>query len=384
MRRAFVVAFLFAFCSVPALAQLLAPAFPPGVLIGRGALDAGGSPSYTGPGDVVSGATAWYGLRAYNAAYATGSNKAINIRRASDNTTTNIVILSNGNLDIATANTFAGTDATCQGSTTGLSTTIAFTSCSSTPNAADTVSGTGISQPESIVSCGSFVAGAGTCTLTTAQNIAVAETVTMQVAMFVTEAYDQSGNSRNILQATVADQPQLLPLCVNSLPCMTFVGATPQGLSGGTLPSQAVPWTMNGVAKENPTSGATEDIISTSGSFENLMGFLGTNLLGGNAGSNFSAAASTNNVWHAASFIPNTGTTGLVNIDGVQSTGTTGTNNLTARGTTINLGTGGSGSLTGSITEAGIWPSGFSSGNQTLVCKNQQAYYGAGNFGAAC
>lgn len=63
--------------------------------------------AYTGPGDLVSGATAWYGLRAYSAAVAaTGTQKAINIRRASDQATTDILILPNGNLDVATATTF--------------------------------------------------------------------------------------------------------------------------------------------------------------------------------------------------------------------------------------------------------------------------------------
>jgi Alpha-L-arabinofuranosidase B, catalytic len=62
--------------------------------------------SYSGPGDVVTGATAFYGLRGYNKAYATGANHAINIRRASDSTTTDINILTNGNLDVATATSF--------------------------------------------------------------------------------------------------------------------------------------------------------------------------------------------------------------------------------------------------------------------------------------
>ena len=62
--------------------------------------------SYTGPGDIVSGATAWYGLRGYNAAYSTGSNPAAIIRRASDNTTATINILSTGAFDTATATTF--------------------------------------------------------------------------------------------------------------------------------------------------------------------------------------------------------------------------------------------------------------------------------------
>jgi Alpha-L-arabinofuranosidase B, catalytic len=66
----------------------------------------GGVASYSGPGDVVTGATAFYGLRGYNKAYATGVNHAINIRRASDSTTTDINILTNGNLDVATATSF--------------------------------------------------------------------------------------------------------------------------------------------------------------------------------------------------------------------------------------------------------------------------------------
>ena len=63
--------------------------------------------AYVGPGDIVSGATAWYGLRAYsNAVAATGTQKAINIRRASDNTTKDILIRKSGNLDTPTAVTF--------------------------------------------------------------------------------------------------------------------------------------------------------------------------------------------------------------------------------------------------------------------------------------
>ena len=70
---------------------------------GAGGSVISGGTTYIGPGDVVSGATAWYGLRGYNAAFATGSKAAINVRRATDNTTSDINILANGNLDIATA-----------------------------------------------------------------------------------------------------------------------------------------------------------------------------------------------------------------------------------------------------------------------------------------
>jgi hypothetical protein len=61
------------------------------------------SAGYTGPGDIVSGATAWWGLRGYNAAYCTGSNPAMDVVDAATGLiTTTINILSNGDLDNAT------------------------------------------------------------------------------------------------------------------------------------------------------------------------------------------------------------------------------------------------------------------------------------------
>jgi hypothetical protein len=53
--------------------------------------------SYTGPGDIVSGASAWYSCtRAYDAAQASAGVNACTIRRASDNTTTTLTTQSNG------------------------------------------------------------------------------------------------------------------------------------------------------------------------------------------------------------------------------------------------------------------------------------------------
>jgi hypothetical protein len=62
---------------------------------------------YVGPGDIVSGATAWWGLRAYS--LATAGTKAINIRASGDNATTDINTLANGNLDVATVSSFLTT-----------------------------------------------------------------------------------------------------------------------------------------------------------------------------------------------------------------------------------------------------------------------------------
>jgi peptidoglycan hydrolase-like protein with peptidoglycan-binding domain len=63
--------------------------------------------SYQGPLDAAAlNATECFSLRACKASYATGSNNAIQIRRASDNATENILILPSGYLDTATAESF--------------------------------------------------------------------------------------------------------------------------------------------------------------------------------------------------------------------------------------------------------------------------------------
>ena len=72
---------------------------------------ASAAPTYTGPGDIVS-FTAWYGLRAYSAAVAaTGTQKAINITRASDSEVCDVLIATSGSL---------GLTANCTGADSGI------------------------------------------------------------------------------------------------------------------------------------------------------------------------------------------------------------------------------------------------------------------------
>ena len=100
-------------------------------------------PLYTGPGDLVGGTTAWFGLRGYSFAVATtGTQKAINIRRASDNSTEDILILKGGDLDTATASTFCA------------STTCYVTKWyDQTGNGNDVAQGTNAKQPTLTFSC---------------------------------------------------------------------------------------------------------------------------------------------------------------------------------------------------------------------------------------
>jgi len=106
MTKRLLLAALIWLATWPALAQV------PMTGAGRGAPAAG--VSYTGPGDVVSGATAWWGLRGYSAAYSTGSNSAVVVCNAATFTTCSTInILSNGKFDTATASGSSACASTC-------------------------------------------------------------------------------------------------------------------------------------------------------------------------------------------------------------------------------------------------------------------------------
>jgi hypothetical protein len=61
---------------------------------------------YAGLGDIYGPALGYWGLRALNGSAAVAAVKAIQIQRASDNTTLDIHVLGDGNLDLASATTF--------------------------------------------------------------------------------------------------------------------------------------------------------------------------------------------------------------------------------------------------------------------------------------
>ena len=194
-------------------------------------------PTYTGPGDIVSGATVFYGLRAYNAAAALpGTTKAVNVRRASDNANLDILILPDGNLDVETANAFAGVDANGNG-TAVASTTIAIAGASSTPHVGSTITGPGIVQPCVVQSVGTFVAGAGNVVVNAAQTVTAAA-LTFTYGLYVTEWYDQSGNGSDLTQPTGANQPQILPNAGDGLPGVVFdtnIGFDPATIASSNL-----------------------------------------------------------------------------------------------------------------------------------------------------
>lgn len=279
---------------------------------------------YTGPGDIVSGAVAWYGLRAYTAAIAAAATqKLVNIRNTATSETCDVIVATNGGF---------GNVANCSASSSG-----------------DTVA----------VFCAE---SSGSCA--------------------VTEAYDQSGNANNATQVTAADQPTLTPSCIGSLPCMAFVGATPTTLIA-TISTVIVPYSMSAMGKTTHSTNA-DFLISGNTSFNSALAIQNTFSDGpyirGGSGVDQIAWNNSYPVLFALNGSVTGSTTSFINANGTVATGTSVSGSFV---TPITIG-GNSSPLTGMATEMGLWPSAFTTGNATSICQNQQAYYGAGNFGASC
>jgi hypothetical protein len=277
----------------------------------------GGGGSYTGPGDVVSGATAWYGLRAYTAAIAAAATqKLINIRNIATSETCDVIVATNGGF---------GNVANCSGSSSG-----------------DTAP---VFCAESSSSCA------------------------------VTEWYDQSGNGNNLLQGTAATQPTLVFSDIGSLPGLRDNGS--QGFATTTITSVTAA-TISGVAQRTGNFTNFNVVLSTFPGSGNAAEWEFPSTTGNidiYSGARITAAAA-NSVFHAFQAVP--GTSGVINVDGTETTGNSG---AAAASTKINVFSNAqvspSSNLTGDILEAGMWGStAFSSTQRANMCHNQFTYWG--------
>lgn len=352
--------------------------------------------AYTGPGDVVAGATVFYGVRGYNAAYATGSNKSLNIRCSSGanvNTAADIVITSSGSLDTATASSNCGTDGsvTATIATTVLSIT-ALLSGQVTIN--DQITGAGVTNPTFILSSGTCTSGAVVppCTfnLSTSNTVGSPTTITAAAGLAVTKAYDQSGANAcssaacDAAQATAGNQPYLFLNCqgTTSTPCIksgagsanfVLTNATSLTQTGGTIVG-----TMNASAGSTMTPlqmfvGASNPVV---------VDRSGTNTWTLTGVGNMTATA-TDNVWHSgiSQQLAGGGNAKMV-IDGVL---TTGTAQVGSGSGTIRVFTGGGGAGNNAFFQESGWWGGtnFNSTQYGNMCHNQYLYYNS-NFGTSC
>lgn len=330
---------------------------------------------YTGPGDVVGSAVVWYGLRGYSAAYAApGTGNSVNVRRASDNATQDIVILTTGAVDIASYNTFVGTDATASCTVAG--TSAACTGASATIHVGDPVTGTGLTNPCVVTATnGSTTATISLAgTTTSCGTVAVAATFTFQVAGFLPTIYDQSSNTRNCIQATSGTQPQLFPLGGGTgglLPTILYK-STNCTTSATVTVSQPNTWQTMAQRASNFTTSQTMVGSSTK---QVLQYKSSTNAISVFAGSSTTATAS-DSAYHALMAIVN-GASSTLNVDDTPGTVSAGANALSTN--TISICTDGFGTSNCNAVlqgEQALWASGLNSTQQTNICHNVRLYWG--------
>lgn len=305
-------------------------------------------------------------LRCYAAANASAS-QAFKVRRAKDNTESDIGLTSSCDFDSATALTFATTDATGTGAITG--TTLTFTG----GHTGDTITG-------GTTAAGTYIIGGSSpsWTVNISQTVA-STTLTLTWGLYISKAYDQSGNARDIAQATAANQPQLF---LNgggpsgTLPYIRFITANSQLLTGSNIGNTAVPISFSTVINRDITTNNSGNILNINdinpcleftGAANQVQMYNGTALL----------ATVSDNAWHTLQAVAN-GASGVVNVDGTETTGNTGSNG-TSGGGVISIGArAGSANvyMTAIGTEWIIWLSGLSSGNRTSIKSNQHTYWG--------
>ncbi len=346
-------------------------------LLGVGTPPSSG-PSYTGPIDIVGASSGCWALRGCSASWSTGSNNGVNVRRTSDNSTSDILILSNGNLDSATGATFAGTDATASCTVAG--TTATCTGASSTPHVSSVVSGVGISPYCVVAAVGTFTGGAGTMTVqlygttTSCGTVSVAETLTMQYGLFVTKDYDQSGSGLDRTQSTSGTQPQLFLSGDNALPAMCGNGT--KEIENTTTTTINQPLTVSVVAKQiaNPSSLEGDVFVMRVGSGFITFAFQDTISYFLYAGG-FLTITTTNGVFHSNQvMVNNAGSATRVYVDTTLSSGGAGTNGGSAG--LAGFGQAGSGSLIGCLRETIRWNSDIGNTLALSVNTNQHAYWG--------
>jgi len=355
--------------------------------VGAGAGTPGGV-FYQGPLDAVSGATMCFSLRGCSLAYAfPANNPALQVRRNSDNQLKDILILSNGNLDVASAAAFAGPDGgtgVCTASTSGSSTTLTIASCtaSATLHAGDTLTCASCVQPTYITALGTFSgtgAGAsGTVTLNAAQSI-TSQSVTSQWGLFVRKWYDQTQGLKcasatcDFATATNANQNQLLPLCLGggTLPCIAAVlsGSPGLGSTNSFTPTSAAATLV--VVALRPSGATTQTLLRETLAGNRIVTSASANVwpLTGAASGTFTAAA-TDGTAHSGIAVVN-GAASVFYIDNVATPGTA-TGNTTA----------GAPSMTSSTQplysgESIVYDNvAFSSGQVSTLHTNQSAYWG--------
>jgi len=347
---------------------------------------------YTGPGDVVSGAAAWYGVRAYSAA--TRGNPALNLCNVNDATCSDVSTdASTGNLSFGgtiggQSCNFSVSSGTYTTATGAVSLTVSSSITGSTAGLGFAITGlTGTGSVSSLD--GVFATVAGT-TGTTVNYTAATGLGTVTITggtVWVCSAkkiYDQTqGNncttsSCDLLGAS-PNRFVLVTSCLNSLPCLFG-----QGGNNGTVISSsstalnsiaAQPYAVSAVAARLGPTG-NNNVIYITATASNGETFFGTasGAMGGFAGTAQTITGATEGSFHGIQNSFN-GASGNVYVDGTASTKNMGAG---VPGGVSRIGGTGTGNMNGEFVETGIWPVTFVGSNAQGMCNNQSSYWALG------
>lgn len=332
--------------------------------------------SYVGPGDLVSGTTAFYSLRAYSAAVAaTGTQSAVDLRRPGDNATCTPKIGTNGSIDLTvgtpcnsstqTVTSWLGSAATCTGAIGPASTTITVTSCSAGGlTVGALITGSGVSANTYVTAVVGGCTAVSSCTVSVSQTVA-SETLTAAPSVpFVSKWYCQPSGCPDASQGTAANQPQLVlsGWGPNNRPYLTGtdIGHFLTATLAGTI---AQPWMISAVAGR--LAGGGYRMFGGSSGAGGVLYFPDPGTSGLFAGGAFGAPASDATL-HAFVGVGN-GASSIIRVDSTETTGNPGTgaidiSNYVAQGT--------------NQTEAIVWQLLPSLAMRAAIQANQKAYYG--------
>lgn len=347
---------------------------------------------YVGLGDVFAQTNFFSCTRAVTNAYATAHTSPCRLYLVNWGTTYDMPTLSNGNVDVAGAVTFATSSAgahpvTCTGATASGSTTMTFTGCSPDPNIqnirgfiAGTVTSGAITGPLAvgISGCGTFSGGTGTCTTEVAETVTLTG-VTIFNGLWIAVISDQMGSGYTANQGP-APIPWY-PDCGAGLPCVW--GDAQWAVGGGHFNQTAhVAWTVGSFTEVSGRMGdytVEQDPILlygwASGSISQFAHYSIPNTGWINNNNNFAYPTNSftvsDNVVHAQQGV--LGATGFVYVDDTLTSGlNTGNSSGADQIISIIFGTHGpwyeAGFSTSQMTSGG-------GGSALAVCHNQRLYY---------
>jgi hypothetical protein len=333
----------------------------------------GTSASYVGPLDstVFPSALACYSLRGC-ASSQDGTTNAIDIY-CNSTAFTGIKILTTGNLDVTTAQSDCNTSnwaVISAGTTSGTSLT-GVTVASGTLANNQRIFGLGIAYATTI---SSGAPGCTPCVLSKTVDAAETGVPMWTSTIYVDTWYDQV-NGYNVTATTTAG-PLLLFDCVGTTPCLGMNDsrhfATP-----ATIPSTA--WnSMAAVYFRNELSGNVANyafLIGAGvgvGADQQIFDDLSANKAGVSFSGSITVTAN-DQAWHILQGL--SGSSGVVSVDGVETTGNSGVATaITSMG--VGNSTNGSQILRGYMDEAIAWTGNSTSGERSAYCHNAYLYWG--------